>query len=161
MRRCRWGSQSSPASCVSLGVLVLCCCRASHRAPQTIVAGKAADALPGTNLICCYPACLPACLQTLAAARPGSRGGRARSQTRWQRKTARLAREAGLEEEAGTEAAALAAGENDGSAGQLEGRVDLPRLYEHFIFAMAHKGQYAGTPGRQVVQPPAAPAAAS
>ena len=80
--------------------------------------------------------------------------------TTWQRKGRRLAAAAGFgsEDEAAAgpeaEAAALEGGEADGAAGAagtlsrhivLQGDdVDLPRLYEHFIFAMAHKGQYAG-----------------
>lgn len=43
-------------------------------------------------------------------------------------------------------AAAGAAAEGAAGAGEEEeeGAVDLPRLYEHFMFAMAHKGQHLG-----------------
>lgn len=89
----------------------------------------------------------------------------AAAKTRWQRKTERHLAEAGLLEEAwaGAEAAAAApaaaaeagpaAAEAAGAAGAAEAAgaeqeaepIDVPRLYEHFMFAMAHKGQFAGT----------------
>lgn len=51
-----------------------------------------------------------------------------------------------LDEEDAQEAdqGAAADGQAEGEAAAAGGAVDLPRLYEHFLFAMAHKGQYAG-----------------
>ncbi|KAL4857841.1 Pentatricopeptide repeat-containing protein [Chlorella vulgaris] len=80
-------------------------------------------------------------LQALAVAQPGagdppssSRGGK----TSWQRKTAGFVLAAGLEEPSGAGAAAGAAAPPPA----LSSAVDLPRLYEHFMFAAAHKRQF-------------------
>ncbi|KAL4457439.1 hypothetical protein ABPG75_012304 [Micractinium tetrahymenae] len=97
-------------------------------------------------------------LQTLAAAQPGNPGSSGERQGRkvnsWQRKSQRLLEAAGLEEELGagspnnllgaplTEGQAEEGG-SGGEGGSTAAAVDLPRLYEHFLFAMAHKGQYA------------------
>lgn len=45
---------------------------------------------------------------------------------------------------AGAGAAGAAADQAGGEAAPGGEPIDLPRLYEHFMFAMAHKGQFAG-----------------
>jgi hypothetical protein len=120
----------------------------------------------------CLPACLPQpcercntplllhrlLLQTLAAAQHGSGGrrgaARAGAQTGWQRKGARLVEAAGLSDEqqlgVGNSSSSGGSSSNGGSNSSSReyapatGDVDLPRLYEHFLYAMAHKGQPAG-----------------
>lgn len=75
----------------------------------------------------------------------------------WQRKSQRLVEAAGLEGELGAGPAGGLLGAplttergDEGGEGIERGdeaaAVDLPRLYEHFLFAMAHKGQYSGAP---------------
>lgn len=108
-----------------------------------------------TALLSPYPA-----TQILASAQPGSPGSsgerQGRRQNRWQRKSQRLLEAAGLEDEleVGPQPPSLLGAplteqqveeEEEGSEGSsTAAAVDLPRLYEHFLFAMAHKGQYAG-----------------
>lgn len=105
---------------------------------------------------------------TAARGGPRSVGSRfvAPGQTRWHRKARRMLADSGLLDDelegegaaaAGTAQAAPPTAEppaaaSEGAAAGLAGGeaapggepIDLPRLYEHFMFAMAHKGQFSG-----------------
>lgn len=104
-----------------------------------------------SGCLCCHsrtvpptarPRSHPLPLQLLAQTQPGRGGGAPagkRKEVVWQRKARSMLAASGLlEEEEGGQAEAA----EEGTA------VDLPRLYEHFMFAMAHKGQFAGGRGR-------------